>query len=294
MLTLQPSPQRGFGHPGDRGENRPAPFPEEPVPPEPVWIWGLPFAPFTFRQTLEHVEALIRRNRPSYFATVNLHTTMLARQDAGARSALLGTAFIVADGMPLVWASRWRLRRLPERVAGSDLLPALCELAARKGYRVFLLGGAPGVAEQAAEQMCRRHPGLQVVGIEAPPFRPLSPGEQAALVARIRAARPHMLFVAFGQPKGEVWLRDHCETVGVPVCVQVGATLDFMAGRFRRAPRWLQRTGLEWAYRLYQEPGRLFMRYARNAAFLLRMFVRDAGALLRGGGREKVLRGKRA
>jgi N-acetylglucosaminyldiphosphoundecaprenol N-acetyl-beta-D-mannosaminyltransferase len=192
------------------------------------------------------------------------------------REAVLGAAFNVADGMPLVWASRWHKARLPERVAGSDLFPALAELAAEKRYRVFLLGGAPGVADTAAQNLCRRYPGLQVVGVEAPPFRDLSADEEAALLARIRAARPDMLFVAFGQPKGEVWLARNHQALGVPVCVQVGATLDFIAGRVPRAPRFLQRVGLEWAYRLYQEPGRLFTRYARNAAFLLRMFARDA------------------
>jgi N-acetylglucosaminyldiphosphoundecaprenol N-acetyl-beta-D-mannosaminyltransferase len=132
------------------------------------------------------------------------------------------------------------------------------------------------VADRAAENLCKRFPGLQIAGVEAPPFRPLSEEEDAALVGRIRAARPHLLFVAFGQPKGEIWLRDHYQALGVPVSVQVGATLDFMAGRVPRAPRWLQRSGLEWAYRLYQEPARLFLRYARNAAFLVRMFAQDA------------------
>jgi N-acetylglucosaminyldiphosphoundecaprenol N-acetyl-beta-D-mannosaminyltransferase len=246
-----------------------------------VWIWGIPYAPFTLRQTVAHVDHLVRQGKPTYFVTVNLHTAMLAHQGARMREAVLGAAFNLADGMPLVWASRWRKGRLPERVAGSDLFPALSELAAAKGYRVFLLGGAPGVADKAAQNLCRRYPGLQVAGALAPPFRDLSAAEEAALVARIRAARPDMLFVAFGQPKGEVWLARNHEALGVPVCVQVGATLDFIAGRVPRAPRCLQRVGLEWAYRLYQEPGRLFLRYSRNAAFLLRMLVRDAADVLR-------------
>jgi N-acetylglucosaminyldiphosphoundecaprenol N-acetyl-beta-D-mannosaminyltransferase len=236
----------------------------------PVWVWGLPLAPLTFAETLDRVEGMIRRGEPGYFTTVNLHTAMLAETDPALREAVRGAAFSLADGMPLVWASRLQGQPLPERVAGSDLLPALCELAARKGYRVFLLGGAPGVGEAAAENLCRRFPGLQVVGVEAPPFRPLTAEEEQALVARVRAARPDLLFVAYGQPRGEVWLRENYRALGVPACVQIGATLDFMAGRVRRAPRWLQRTGLEWAYRLAQEPGRLLSRYAGNAAFLVR------------------------
>jgi N-acetylglucosaminyldiphosphoundecaprenol N-acetyl-beta-D-mannosaminyltransferase len=237
---------------------------------------GIPFAPFTFQETLEHVEELIRRGEPSYFVTANLHTAMLVQQDEGMREAIRGAAFTVVDGMSLVWASRLQHARLPERVAGSDLLPALCEMAARKAYRVFLLGAAPGVAEQAAENLCRRCPGLQIVGVEAPSLRDLSEADEAALVGRIRAARPHLLFVAFGSPKGEIWLKEHCQALGVPVCVQIGATLDFVAGRVRRAPRWLQRVGLEWAYRLYKEPSRLFLRYVQNGAFLLRLLARQA------------------
>jgi N-acetylglucosaminyldiphosphoundecaprenol N-acetyl-beta-D-mannosaminyltransferase len=264
-----------------------APSLEEFAMPESVDVWGVPFATFTFQQTLSEVERLIHRGQPSYFTTVNLHSAMLAHQDAAFREILRQAAFNLADGMPVVWASRWREKRIPERVTGADVFPGLCELAARKGYRIFLLGGAPGVADRAAQNLRERFPALQIAGVEAPPFRPLSAQEHAALVGRIRAARPDLLFVAFGQPKGEIWLHQHYQALGVPVSVQIGATLDFMAGRVQRSPRWLQRLGLEWAYRLYQEPGRLFFRYAHNATFLLRMLARDAASLLRGRGRRK-------
>jgi N-acetylglucosaminyldiphosphoundecaprenol N-acetyl-beta-D-mannosaminyltransferase len=186
---------------------------------------------------------------------------------------------ILADGMPLVWASRRSpaRRRLPGRVPGSDLIFALSTLAARRGYRVFLLGGGPGVAEAAARNLEARDPGLNVVGIESPPSRALSAAEHDAIVARIRAARPDLLLVAFGQPKGELWLSGNIEALGVPVAVQVGASLDFAAGPIRRAPRWLQETGLEWAFRLYLEPRRLGRRYLDNALFLLRCVTRDLG-----------------
>src|SRR5262245_56347189 len=188
-----------------------------------VWIWGVPFAPLTFEQTLDRVEELIRARRPSYFITANLHYTMLTHQHAGLDAVNRAAAFVLADGMPLVWASRWRPQRLPERVAGSDLVPALCERAARHGYRVFLLGGAPGIADEAARKMCERFPGLQIAGVESPPFRALSAEEEAQLVARIRDSRADLLFVAFGQPKGEFWLAQHLEALGVPVSAQIGA-----------------------------------------------------------------------
>jgi N-acetylglucosaminyldiphosphoundecaprenol N-acetyl-beta-D-mannosaminyltransferase len=258
--------------------------PEEFAPPDSVDIWGLPFATFTFQQTLDEVERLIQGGQPSYFTTVNLHTAMLAHRDAAFRDVLRQAAFNLADGMPVVWASRWREKKIPERVTGADIFPALCERAARKGYRIFLLGGAPGVGDRAAQNLREHFPALEIAGVEVPPFRPLSAEEHAALVGRIRAARPHLLFVAFGQPKGEIWLHQNCQALGVPVSVQLGASLDFIAGRVSRSPRWLQRLGLEWAYRLYQEPGRLFFRYAHNATFLLRMLAKDATSLWRGPG----------
>ncbi len=244
-----------------------------------VKVWGIPFAPLSLKDTLTYVDSLIRRGEPSYFVTANLHTVMLATTEDGMRDAIRGAAFTLADGMPLVWASRLQKESIPERVAGSDLFPALCEMAARKGYRVFLLGGAPGVGDQAAMNLCERYPGLQIVGVEAPFFQRLTAQEQADLIARIRATNPHLLFVAASQPKGEVWLNRSCDSLGVPVCANVGATIDFIAGRVPRAPRWLQRLGLEWAYRLYQEPRRLFLRYALNSVFLLRMVIRHARPL---------------
>lgn len=249
-------------------------------PRQPVWVWGLPLLPVTFQETLEHIDGLIQAGRPSFFITANLHYAMLTAQDARLPAVNAKAAFLVADGMPLVWASRWRPVRLPQRVTGSDLVPALCARAAERGYRVFFLGGAEGVAEEAVRRLTERYPTLPVAGIEVPPFRPLSPEETEALIARIRATRPDLLFVAFGQPKGELWLAEHCEALGVPVSVQAGGTVDFLAGRIRRAPRWIQRIGLEWAFRLSQEPSRLATRYARNGLFVFRMLARDLGALV--------------
>jgi N-acetylglucosaminyldiphosphoundecaprenol N-acetyl-beta-D-mannosaminyltransferase len=131
------------------------------------------------------------------------------------------------------------------------------------------------VAERAAARLSERFPGLVVAGTECPPFRDLTPDEHATLVARVRGARPDILFVAFGQPKGEFWLAENLEALGVPVCVQIGASLDFAAGRVPRAPRALQRVGMEWFFRMCLEPRRLLPRYARNARFILRTLAQD-------------------
>lgn len=243
---------------------------------QPVRVWGLPLAPVTFDETLSLVDEMIAGGQPGYFITANLHYAMLTAGDPRLPPVNDRAAFIVADGMPLVWASRWRESRLPERVAGSDLVPALCERAAERGYRVFFLGGAPGIGDEAARRLRERFPAIQIVGVEAPPFRALSPEEETELLDRIRAARPHLLFVAFGQPKGELWLAEHVPSLGVPAAVQIGASLDFLAGKVQRSPRWIQRVGFEWAYRLSREPLRLAWRYWSNGVFALRMLARDA------------------
>ncbi len=242
-----------------------------------VWIWGVPYAPFTVAEAVAAVSELIRAGRPSFFITAPTHYAMLTEQCADLREINERAAFIVADGKPLVWASRMQGEPLPERVAGSDLIFHLCEEAANKGYRVFLLGGAEGVADEAARRLVERYPGLKIVGTECPPFRPTTPEEEEAMLDRIRNAEPDLLFVAFGQPKGERWILRHYEALGVPVSVQVGASLDFAAGRVHRAPRWMQKSGLEWVFRMAQEPRRLAGRYARNAWFVARRMAFGGG-----------------
>jgi N-acetylglucosaminyldiphosphoundecaprenol N-acetyl-beta-D-mannosaminyltransferase len=236
--------------------------------PPPVEIWGLPLAPLTLPQALDLIDGWIADRTPRYIITANVHYAMLAANDPRLGPVTRGAGLVLADGMPLVWAARGRL---PERVAGSDLVPALCQRAAERGHRIFLLGAAPGVAEQAAANLIARFPGVTIAGTLAPPFRDLTAAETADLIATVRSATPDLLLVAFGQPKGELWVAEHFGELGVPVTMQVGATLDFLAGRVARAPRWVQRIGLEWAYRLLREPRRLVGRYFHNGLFVVRM-----------------------
>ncbi len=242
---------------------------------DPVWVWGVPLARLTMADTVTAVSDLIEAGQPSYFITANTHYVMLTDDNPILRTINSRAAFVVADGAPLIWASRWQGSPLPERVAGADLIYELSAQAAKKGHRLFFLGGATGAAEEAAQRLGARYPGLQVVGTECPPFRDLNDDEQAALIGRICLARPDILFVAFGQPKGELWIDRHLEKLGVPVSVQVGASLEFAAGKIRRAPRWMQKIGFEWAFRLGREPRRLLGRYSRNAWFISRMVVRE-------------------
>lgn len=240
------------------------------MPTEAVRVWGLPLMPYTEAQALARVDELIEAGTPTFFITANLNYAMLVDRDPRLAALTEQAAFVLADGMPLVWWSRLGRRPLPERVAGSDLIYSLCQRAAERGHRIYLLGAAPGIAAEAARQLQQRYPTLVVAGVECPPFRPLSDAEQTALIERINAAQPHLLFVAFGQPKGEWWLAAHLAQLRVPVSVQVGASLDFVAGKVTRSPRWMQKTGLEWLFRFAQEPKRLFRRYGDNILFLIK------------------------
>jgi N-acetylglucosaminyldiphosphoundecaprenol N-acetyl-beta-D-mannosaminyltransferase len=250
-----------------------------------VWVFGLPLAPLTMAGTVKAIYTLIEIGQPTYIITANTHYAMLSEKDLELRKINAAAALIIADGAPLVWAARWTGQPLPERVAGSDLIFELSEEAARKQSRLFLLGGAKGIADEAARRLCATFPGLQIVGTECPSLQELTEEEEKALIARIHATRPDILLVAFGQPKGERWIHHHLHELGVPISIQVGASLDFAAGMIRRAPRWMQKSGLEWAFRLALEPRRLFWRYACNASFISRNLVwemcRVAGRVLR-------------
>jgi N-acetylglucosaminyldiphosphoundecaprenol N-acetyl-beta-D-mannosaminyltransferase len=210
---------------------------------------------------LELLEQFVETRRPHQIVTVNLDFVRLARRDPAFRRAVNLADLAVADGMPLVWLSRLMGQTLPERIAGIDLLEAAAALAAGRGYRVYLLGAAPGVADAAAQELVRRYPALEIAGTYAPPHGEFSATENENMIARVRAAGVDMLFVAFGAPRQDTWIRDHLQELGVPLCMGVGGSFNFLAGQQPRAPRWVQQAGLEWVHRLVHEPRRLWKRY---------------------------------
>lgn len=238
-----------------------------PLPPVdvPIAILGVPFTSITFEQTVTRVEAMIASRRPHYIVTANVDFLVQARSDVELHRILADADLVLCDGQPLVWASRWLGRPLPERVAGSDLVPELIRLSAQKGYRIFFLGGSPKVAEQAVSNMESRYPNVKICGYYSPPFNPLLEMDHDVIAEKIAAAKPDLLFVSFGCPKAEKWMFMHYRSLGVPVVIGVGGTIDFLAQRLKRAPRWMQQTGTEWLFRMAQEPGRLVSRYSRDA-----------------------------
>ena len=238
-------------------------------------VWGLPLTALTRQGAVDRVDQLVRDRVPSYFITANVHYAMLTSEVPELDAINQNAAFILADGAPLVVASRRTDNPVPERVAGSDLIYDLCRLASDRDYGIFLLGGPPGIAEEAACKLMARYPGLRIVGTACPEPDELHDPRVDGLIASIRATKPDLLFVALGQPKGEFWLSRHLDSLEVPVVAQVGATLEFVAGRVRRAPRILQKLALEWAFRIYTDPRRLGPRYWKNARFLGRQILRD-------------------
>ena len=228
-------------------------------------------APFTsvLRRVLQAPESGERLSL--HFATV--HTLVESQQNEALRRAL-NEGLVEPDGMPLVWLGRAAGRPV-ERVCGPDFMPALIEDGIKAGRTHFFYGGAPGVPEALAARLSDRYPGLRVAGTLSPPFRTLSADEEASIAAQINAAAPDYVWVGLGTPKQDLWLAANRSRLRAPALLAVGAAFDLLAGRRRRAPRWMQRTGMEWIYRLAMEPRRLGSRYTRLNARFIRLIVKD-------------------
>lgn len=230
-------------------------------------ILGVPVDDLNLPETLSRLETFIedgRNNRKTHqIATVNVDFVVKSQVDPELRYLLQQAELTTADGTPLFWAMQSLGAKLKERVAGVDLVLSLAQKAAEKGYSFFLLGAAPGVAQEAAVELQDRFPGLKIAGVHSPPYQSVLEMDRAIL-DKIRSVRPDVLLVAFGNPKQEKWIAMHAREIGIPVMIGVGGTLDFIAGVRRRAPVWMQRMGLEWSHRLIQEPGRLWRRYVTD------------------------------
>ncbi len=239
-------------------------------------VWGIPFHAVTMHRTLEIIDRLIQQRNPTYAVTANLNYAMLCAKYPRLKQFTERAALVVCDGMPILWRTWLNQVQLPERVAGSDLIYRLAERSEITGARIYLYGAAEGVAEKAANELRRLYPRCNIVGVQCPPFCATSETEIQLQINQIKKADPDILLVALGQPKGEFWIENHLAELQVPVSIQVGASFDFVAGIAKRAPKLLQRLGLEWLYRAIHDPVRLVPRYLRNGLFLLKMLRLDA------------------
>jgi len=238
-----------------------------------VAILGIPIDDLDSAQALQRLEQFVESGRFHQVATANTDFLIKAHADPELKSILLAADMVVPDGMPIVLASRWLRAGLRERVAGADLVPGLAGLAAKRGWRLYMLGARPEVAQAARRRLEEDCPGLQIVGCLSPPVASILEMDNEAILADVERTAPHVLLVAFGNPKQEKWIHMHRGRLRVPVCMGVGGTFDFLAGAAPRAPLWMQRAGLEWLHRLANDPRRLWRRYATDLVHFARFLA---------------------
>jgi N-acetylglucosaminyldiphosphoundecaprenol N-acetyl-beta-D-mannosaminyltransferase len=250
-------------------EARPVTAP--PALPPTAEVLGVPLALTDYEQTLDWIDHAVASGHRGYVCVAATHTVMATQDDPGLRAAVLAADFTVPDGQPLVWALKALGHDVSDRVYGPDLMEQACARAAQTGRRFYLYGGRnPGALAQLARSLRLRYPGLRIVGGQAPPFRALTDAEEEAVAADIKRSGADVVWVGLGVPKQEKWMARMRHRVSAPVLIGVGAAFDFHAGLIPQAPGWMQRAGLEWLFRLAQEPRRLWRRYLRyNPRFVV-------------------------
>ncbi len=229
-----------------------------------VDVLGVPVSATTMDKALDRVEGWVRSREPHYVTFTGVHGVMECQTDPELARIHSDAGMVSPDGMPLVWASRFAGVDDTTRVYGPDFMLAMAERAAAAGYTSFFYGGNDGIADQLAESLAERFPGFRSVGTYCPPFRPLTDNEVDEVVTTIKAAGPDLVWVGLSTPKQERWMADFVERLDGPVLLGVGAAYDIHTGNLSQAPRWMQRNGLEWFYRLVVEPKRLWRRYLVN------------------------------
>jgi N-acetylglucosaminyldiphosphoundecaprenol N-acetyl-beta-D-mannosaminyltransferase len=233
--------------------------------PSRIAVLGVPFHNVTMEETIAFIDEKIRQRGFHQIATANVDFLIHAIRDPEMQQILCSCDLVIPDGMPILWGARMLGSALKQRVCGVDLVPRVAELCAREGHSLFLLGSTEQNSARCAENLKQRYPGLRIAGRYCPPVMPLERMNHEEILRRIERAKPDILLVALGNPKQERWLAMHRRRLNVPVCIGVGGSIDFVAGAMKRAPLWMQSSGLEWLYRLLQEPNRLLQRYVGDA-----------------------------
>ena len=229
-----------------------------------VSLVGVPLDSMTMQDTVSRIEAFISEGGFHQIATANVNFLVNALRIPELHRVLSQCDLVVPDGVPLLWASRLVGQPLKERVTGVDLVPNLADLSQRKGYSIYFLGATEDNSSRAVDRLYEMYPGMNVAGRHCPPVVTLDGMDSIDIIRKINAAKPDILLVAFGNPKQDLWLARHRNAIKVPVAIGIGGTLEMIAGKVDRAPLWMQKCGLEWFYRVAQEPRRLAGRYIRD------------------------------
>ena len=251
------------------------------VGPGRVNILGVGVSAINMAQALNAIEEWIAQRQPHYVCVTSVHGIVESQGNNSLRRAHNAADLVTPDGMPLVWLARLHGLEHVERVYGPDLMLALCHRSISKGYRHFLYGGAEGVPDRLANRLNRRYPELQIVGNYSPPFRPLTDEEDKQIIQMINEANPDVVWIGLSTPKQERWMAEHIGRLTAPVLVGVGAAFDYHSGLKRQAPRWMQRSGLEWLFRLANEPRRLWRRYLVIIPLFILLVLHQALSLKR-------------
>lgn len=224
----------------------------------------------TMQEAVYEAEKLIKKAGISYIVTPNLDHIVMLETDKEFADTYSNADLILADGKPLIWISKFIKNPIKEKISGSDFFPRMCEMCAEKGYSIFILGAAEGIADKAAKNLCNRFQGLKIVGTYSPPFGFENDEIELKTINRIiKSASPDVLAVSLGSPKGEKFLYTHLAEYGVSLGISIGATIDFEAGNVKRSPKWMSEMGLEWLFRITQDPKRLIKRYWNDAKCII-------------------------
>jgi N-acetylglucosaminyldiphosphoundecaprenol N-acetyl-beta-D-mannosaminyltransferase len=237
-----------------------------------VKVLGCPITKLRLEDFVNKAEEFITSHQPHYIAVINVAKLVKMRHDRELEQSVLDADLIGADGVPLVWASRLLGVPLPGRVNGTDLMLKLLERADEKGYRIFFFGAKEEVLQLVLAKVRKTYPGVKIAGAHHGYFRP---DEELTIVSKISASNADILFIGFSTPQKELWIKNYLHKMQVPVCHGVGGSFDVFAGAIRRAPLWMQKSGLEWLFRLLQEPRRLWKRYLITNTVFVFLIVKE-------------------
>ncbi len=229
----------------------------------------------TMNEAVENITKLIEDKNNSYVVTPNLDHIVMLESDTEFFQAYKNADLILADGKPLIWISKLLKNPIKEKISGSDLFPQICKMSSKKGFSIFILGAAEGVAEQAAKNLINKYRNLKIAGVYSPPFGFENDNEEInKIIEMVSSLKPDILAVSLGSPKGEKFIYRYKDSMNIPLSISIGATIDFEAGNVKRAPKWMSNAGLEWLYRMMKEPRRLAKRYLNDACKIVPIYFK--------------------